>query len=299
MIAPRQDSHKPFTDIRGSGAINELLRSHGFNFRKSLGQNFLVDANITEKMVRASGIDKSCGVLEVGPGIGALTGCLVSSAARVVAVELDRRLAEILEEITSEAESLVIIRGDILKLDIALLVRENMAGLRARACANLPYNITTPALTALVNAGVFEEITVMVQREVARRICSSPGTREYGALSVFAQYHSLPKIEFDVPPECFIPKPKVFSSVVTMKIRPDKLLSQEMETIFFKSVRAAFGQRRKTLVNALLPAFGNVMSKDEVAGIVKRCGFNVSVRGESLSVEDFIRLSASLYSVCG
>ena len=281
-------------ETRGARAVRELLDSNGFSFSKALGQNFLIDANISEKIVKASGIDKSCGVLEVGPGAGALTGYLAKAAAKVIAVELDKRLADILEQTMPDTAGVEVVRGDILKLDIAGLVGGKMHGLRTCVCANLPYSITTPALTALINASVFEEITVMVQREVARRICAHPGVREYGALSVFIQYHTFPVILFDVPPECFMPRPKVYSAVVTMKTRPESLLSSEVETLFFKIVRAAFNQRRKTLANALFAVFGSEMSKDSLIDIIKECGFDVNVRGEALDIEDFIKLTARI-----
>jgi len=281
-------------ELRGARAVRELLDSNGFSFSKSLGQNFLIDANVTEKIAKASGVDKSCGVLEVGPGAGALTWYLAKAAAKVVAVELDKRLADILEETIPDDANVEVVRGDILKLDIAGLVGEKMDGLKARACANLPYSITTPALTALISASVFEEITVMVQKEVARRICAPSGAREYGALSVFIQYHTFPVILFDVPPECFMPRPKVYSTVLTMKTRPESLLSSEAETLFFKIVRAAFNQRRKTLANALFAVFGNEMSKDCLIKVIKDCGFDVNVRGETLGIEDFIKLTTRI-----
>ena len=271
--------------------IKELLENHDFRFSKSKGQNFLTDANIPEKIVRLSGIDKGCGVLEIGPGAGALTSHLSSAAGYVVAVELDRKLAEILSEAAAAAGNVEIVQGDILKQDIRELTAVKMPGLRLFACANLPYSITTPALTTLVNAGVFESITIMVQREVAQRLCASEGTADYGAISVFVQYHSQPRILFDVPPQCFVPMPKVYSSVVTLDMRRGKLLSPEREAVFFQVVRAAFGQRRKTLVNALFSAFGSSLSKQEISVAVQKCGFAPDVRGEVLGVQDFIRLT--------
>jgi len=276
----------------GSKAIRDLLESHGFRFSRSLGQNFLVDANIPEKIVRLSGIDSSCGVLEVGPGIGALTSALSVNAGHVVAVELDRRLVPILRDKFVGAPQVEIVQGDILKLDVATLVTERMPGMRHVVCANLPYNITTPSLTAFISAGIFDSITVMIQREVARRLCAKPATPEYGAFSVFVNYHTEPEALFDVPPDCFVPRPGVYSTVVTMKTRAVRLLAREDEALFFRVVRAAFGQRRKTLLNALHAAFGNVLDKEGVAEIIKKCGFDPRVRGETLSTEDFARLSA-------
>ena len=274
-----------------SNSMRVLLDSHGFKFSKSMGQNFLVDANIPEKIVRLSGIDRECGVLEIGPGIGALTALLSDAAGKVTAVELDTKLLPILSETLSDRTNVEIVNGDILKLNIPALVLEKMPGLKHCVCANLPYNITSPALTVLIEAGVFQSITVMVQREVALRMCAKPGTADYGAFSVFINYHTHPEILFDVPPECFMPRPKVFSSVITMKIRKERLLQPEDEAKFFRVVRAAFGQRRKTLANALHAVFGQNMSKDEITEIITRCGFDYRVRGETLSIEDFMKIS--------
>ena len=271
--------------------IRELLEGHGFKFSKSMGQNFLIDSNIPEKIVRLAEITASDGALEVGPGIGALTGRLAQAAGRVVAVELDRRLIPILCHAFAERANVEIVQGDILKLDIAKLVTEKMPGLNHHVCANLPYNITTPALTAFIEANVFRKITVMVQREVARRICAKPGTIEYGAFTVYANYHTEPKILFDVPPECFMPRPKVVSSVLSMKTRAERMLEPKDETMFFRVVRAAFRQRRKTLVNALHAEFGSALAKDEITAFVQKCGFDECVRGETLGIEEFIQLS--------
>ena len=275
-------------------AVRELLEARGFRFSKSMGQNFLIDSNIPEKIVRLAALDASCGVLEVGPGLGALTSALSKAAGRVLAVELDGRLVPILREKFAEQSNVEIIQGDILKLALRRLVGEKMPGLPCHICANLPYNITTPALTAFIGSGVFKSITVMVQREVARRICAKPASPEYGAFSVFVSYHSEPELLFDVPPECFLPRPKVFSSVVKLKMRSSSFLEAEAEELFFKAVRAAFGQRRKTLVNALYAVFGNALDKETIEGAVARCGFDTRIRGETLGLEDFMKISASI-----
>ena len=271
--------------------IGGLLNRHGFKFSKSMGQNFLIDANIPDKIVRLAEIGMSDGALEVGPGIGALTKRLAQAARRVVAVELDRRLIPILNEMFAASANVEIVHGDILKLDIAKLVSEKMPGLERHVCANLPYNITTPALRVFIEAGVFNTITVMVQREVARRICAKPGTSEYGAFTVYANYHTQPKILFDVPPECFMPRPKVVSSVLTMRTRPERMLAPGDEAMFFRVVRAAFRQRRKTLVNALHAEFGSVVTKDEIAKFITQCGFDEKIRGETFGIDEFARLS--------
>ena len=278
----------------GQRDIKGILEGHGIRLSKALGQNFLVDANIPEKIVRLSGIDRSCGVLEVGPGLGALTSALCEAAGKVVSVELDKRLVPVLRDIFEGRGNVEIVHGDILKLDIPGLVEGKMQGLGRHACANLPYNITTPALVAIMSAGVFESMTVMVQREVAQRICAAPGSPEYGAFTVFVNYHAEPETLFDVPPECFMPRPRVHSSVVMMRTRAAWLLEPEDEAGFFRVVRAAFGQRRKTLVNALCAAFGDALGKDGLAAIVEGCGFDARARGETLGIEEFARLSKAI-----
>lgn len=281
--------------IIGAKEVRELLDGYGIRSSKAKGQNFLVDANIPEKIVRSSGIDKSCGVLEIGPGLGALTGSLSLAAGRVVAVELDGRLVRMLGDAGFSEGNVEIVHGDILKIDIRELAGEKMQGLRLFACANLPYSITTPALTALIDAGVFEAVTVMVQKEVALRLCAAKGTADYGAISVYAQYHAEPRILFDVPPECFVPRPGVVSSVLSLKMRTEGRLLPQQEALFFRVVRAAFNQRRKTLVNALFSAFGDTMGKDEISAAVSKSGFAPDVRGEALDVAGFVVLSGNLF----
>jgi len=283
-----------FSEGTGANAVRDTLAKYGLRLSKSLGQNFLIDPNIPEKIVRMSGIDSTCGVLEVGPGLGALTAALGRSAGRVIAVELDVRLLPILREKFAELPNVGFVHGDILKLDISELAGESMAGLRRHVCANLPYNITTPVLTSLIGTGLFEKITVMVQREVARRICSGPGSPDYGAFTVYANYYTTPRLLFDVAPECFLPRPAVFSSVIGMDTHEQRALDPGGEAFFFRVVRAAFGQRRKTLVNALHGVFGNSLTKEEITRSVASCGFDVMVRGEMLGIKEFIELSAAL-----
>ena len=285
----------------GAREIKELLNDKGFRFSKHMGQNFLVDANIPDKIVRLSGIDSSCGVVEAGPGVGALTEPLSRAAGRVLSVELDTRLLPVLNELFAGSSNVEIINKDILKLDLAEVVKQNGSGLTWHVCSNLPYGITTPALTAFINAGVFETITVMIQREVARRICSKPGSPEYGSFTVFVNYHNSElQSLFDVPPECFIPQPSVYSTVISLGKRDKRLLGPADEALFFRVVRAAFGQRRKTLANALSSSNalcdvnGKKPEKDEIESIITSCGFDARVRGETLGLNEFMRLSASL-----
>lgn len=274
--------------------ISRLLSSHGFRFSKSMSQNFLVDLSIPENIASQSGIDGTFGVLEIGPGIGVLTVELARRAASVLTVELDRRLLPMLDETLSDCNNVKIINGDIMKLDIAEIVKKEMSGLRYAVCANLPYNITTPVLTAMIETGIFETITVMVQREVAQRCCAEPGTPEYGAFSVYIQYHAEPTLLFDVTPDCFRPAPKVTSSVLTLKMRTSRPDAVTDERMFFRVVKASFAQRRKTLVNSLESAFGGTLSKEDLKEIISGCGFDVMIRGETLGIAGFAAVARAI-----
>ena len=277
-------------DIR---EIKSLLARHGFHFSKSMGQNFLIQSWVPRDIAAASGAGSGVGVLEIGPGIGPLTDRLAGLADKVAAVELDRSLLPVLAETMAGHDNVEIVPGDILKLDVPALVGEKLAGLTPIVCANLPYNITTPVLTALLEARCFASITVMIQREVARRICAAPGTPDYGAFSVYCQVHAGTELLFDVPPDCFLPAPKVTSSVLRLTPRP---LPAELEdeAFFFRVVRAAFAQRRKTLLNALGAAFGGQVSKEELAGLLAGCGLPPDVRGERLGIPEFAALARAL-----
>ena len=277
-------------DIR---EIKSLLARHGFHFSKSMGQNFLIQSWVPRDIAAASGAGPGVGVLEIGPGIGPLTDRLAGLADRVAAVELDRSLLPVLAETMAGHDNVEIVPGDILKLDVPALVGEKLAGLTPIVCANLPYNITTPVLTALLEARCFASITVMIQREVARRICAAPGTPDYGAFSIYCQVHAGTELLFDVPPDCFLPAPKVTSSVLRLTPRP---LPAEIEdeAFFFRVVRAAFAQRRKTLLNALGAAFGGQVSKEELAGLLAGCGLPPDVRGERLGIPEFAALARAL-----
>lgn len=286
-------------ELTNERCIRQLLERHGFRFSKALGQNFLIDGSIPEKIAAGSGVDGNFGVLEIGPGIGALTAALSARAGRVLAVELDKKLLPILAETLSDCPNVRVIGGDILKLDIAKTVREEMPGLRYAVCANLPYNVTTPVLTALAEARVFETVTVMVQREVARRMTAAPGTADYGAFSVFIQYFSTPRVLFDVPPAAFLPRPKVTSSVVAMAMRREKPAEVEDEAMFFRTVRASFAQRRKTLVNGLEFAFGPRLGKEALKRILADCGIKPLTRGETLGIPEFARIARALNRALG
>lgn len=274
--------------------IKKLLDRHGFRFSKAMGQNFLMDAEVPEAITSGAGIDQTFGVLEIGPGIGTLTQALARRAARVVSVELDRRLLPLLEETLQSHNNVEIVSGDILKLNIGETVNTHLPELRRAVCANLPYNITTPVLTALCETRLFESITVMVQREVALRICAAAGTPDYGAFSVFIRYYAEPEFLFDVPPDAFMPQPKVTSAVVTLKMRPVPPACISDEKMFFHVVRAAFAQRRKTLVNSLESVFGGLLSKETIRETVISCGIDAGVRGEVLDLQAFAALADGL-----
>ena len=278
-------------DIR---TIRALLGRHGFHFSKSMGQNFLIADWVPREIAAASGADADCGVLEIGPGIGPLTTELCRRAGKVTAVELDRALLPVLEETMAPWDNFHLIPGDILKLDLKDLVQWEFPGLRPLVCANLPYNITTPVLTALVEAGCFEQVTVMIQKEVACRVAGGPGG-DYGAFSVFFQYYMEAEVLFDVPPDCFLPAPKVTSAVLRCRRRaapPFRLRCGE--AFFFQVVRAAFAQRRKTLLNSLSSVYGARLGKAGLADVLERCGFSPTVRGEQLQPVDLARLADAL-----
>ena len=278
------------TDIN---EIKALLNRNGFRFSKSLGQNFLCADWVPERTAEAAGIDAETGVLEVGPGVGCLTVALARRAKRVLSIELDSALKPVLAETLRGYENAEVIFGDVLKLDLPALAKERFADCaRAVVCANLPYNITTPALTAFVKAGCFGQITVMIQREVAQRVCARENTANYGAFTVLMQWHTEPELLFDVPPGCFIPAPKVTSSVVRLTRRDAPPVEVENEKRMYALVRAAFNQRRKTLCNAMIHGLG--LSREQALSALAAAGLDARVRGEALSIPRFAALSDAL-----
>lgn len=271
--------------------IQSLLARHGFHFAKSLGQNFLIRGDVAEAIADA-GCIPGCGVLEVGPGIGALTVQLARRAEKVVSVELDKRLPPVLAETMADCDRFTLIEGDVMKLSLAAVAAEQLQGLEPVLCANLPYNITTPFLTECVRAGCFRQLTVLIQKEVAQRICARPGTGEYGAFTVLMQYYTEPELLFEVPNTCFMPPPKVTSAVVRCVTRREKPVRVVSEEAFWRTVRAGFALRRKTLVNSLQT--GWQLPKERLAGIVESCGLPPTVRGEALGLEEYARLADAL-----
>ena len=273
------------TDIN---EVRALLARHGFRFSKSLGQNFLVASWVPRDIADSAGLDENTGVLEIGPGIGCLTKELSLRAGKVTAVELDESLKDVLAETLSGCANVDLIFGDILRQDIHALAARHFAGLRPVVCANLPYNVTTPVLTALIESGEFDTITVMIQREVARRICAPANTPDYGAFGIFVQWYMTCELLFDVAPGCFIPQPKVTSSVIRLTRRAEKPYPVRDEALFFRIVRAAFNQRRKTLVNALSAGLG--LDKADIECAVTACGLDARVRGEALDAGQFVSI---------
>ena len=280
-------------ELTNISVIKDVLTRHGFRFSKSKGQNFLTQAWVPQRIAEEAGVDESSGVLEVGPGMGPLTQQLCLRAGKVVAVEVDKKLEPVLQETLGEFDNLQIIFGDVLKQDIAALVKEKFAGLRPMACANLPYYITSDILAAFLEAKCFDSVTVMVQKEVAQRICAKPGTEAYGAFTVFCQYHAQPEILFDVPAGCFIPQPKVTSAVLHLKVRTQPVCPIRDEKLFFRVVRASFANRRKTLVNGLMSGFGH-LGKQKLIECITSCGLPENVRGETLSIEKFASLAEAI-----
>lgn len=277
-------------DVCDIQVMKPLLEKYGFHFSKAKGQNFLTAAWVPEAIAARAGVDGDSGVLEIGPGIGSLTQQLCARASRVCAVELDRRLEPIIRQTLGEFSNVELIWEDAMKLDLASLVREKFPGLRPMACANLPYYITTPVLTALLEAACFESVTVMVQKEVAQRIAARPGTADYGAFSIFCQYYAVPELLFEVPPHCFLPQPKVTSAVVSLKVREEKPWDIQDEEIFFRTVRASFAMRRKKLSNGLAAGFP-VLGKAGAESVIAACGLDPAVRGETLGIPEFAAIA--------
>lgn len=280
-------------DVCNPQVMRGLLAEFGFHFSKSKGQNFLTQRWVPERIVRESGIDGTCGALEIGPGFGPLTQELCLQANKVVALEVDTTLRPVLEKTVGEFDHLEILFTDALKTDLPKLVAEKFAGLTPTACANLPYYITSPVLTKLLESRCFASVTVMVQKEVAQRICAKAGSADYSAFTVLCNYYAEPKLLFDVPPSCFMPQPKVTSAVVYLKTRTQPPAEIKDEALFFRTVRAAFAMRRKTLLNCLSAGFPQ-KSKADLTEILQSVGISPTVRGETLDIPTFSALSNAL-----
>lgn len=272
-------------------ATTEIIKKYGFNFQKKYGQNFLVDANILEKIINAAEITKDDCVIEIGPGIGTMTQYLAEHAGWVAAVEIDKNLISILHETLSGYDNVTVINEDILKVNINELAREKNKGCPLKVVANLPYYITTPIIMGLFESHVpLSSITIMVQKEVADRMQVGPGTKDYGALSLAVQYYAKPEIITNVPPSCFIPRPNVGSAVIRLTRFEAPPVQVKSERMLFSIIRAAFNQRRKTLANALVNS-GMALTRQQVHDALAQMGLSQTIRGEALTLEQFAQLA--------
>ena len=275
-----------------------VLQKYNFVFQKKFGQNFLIDTHVLDKIIRAAEIGKDDCVLEIGPGIGTMTQYLACAAGKVVAVEIDRTLIPILQDTLDGYDNVKVINEDVLKVDIGKLAEEENNGKPLKVVANLPYYITTPIIMGLFENHVpLQSITVMVQKEVADRMQTGPGSKDYGALSLAVQYYAKPYIVANVPPNCFMPRPKVGSAVIRLERYNNPPVSVENEALMFRIIRASFNQRRKTLANGLKNSAELDFTKDEIEQAVGRLGRGASVRGEALTLEEFANLSNILNNI--
>ena len=270
----------------------EVLQKYGFVFQKRFGQNFLIDTHVLERIIEASEITKDDFVLEIGPGIGTMTQYLAEAAREVTAVEIDDALIPILKDTLKEWDNVTVLHGDILKTDIRKIADEKNQGRPIKVVANLPYYITTPIIMGLFESHVpVDSITVMVQKEVADRMQTGPGSKDYGALSLAVQYYAEPKIVANVPPNCFMPRPKVGSAVIRLTRHQNPPVTTLDEKLMFRLIRASFNQRRKTLSNSLKNSQELPYTKEEVEAAITECGLPLNIRGEALTLEQFARLS--------
>jgi 16S rRNA (adenine1518-N6/adenine1519-N6)-dimethyltransferase len=281
--------------LGNSARTKEILAKYNMSAKKKFGQNFLIDSNVLNGIVEAAGVTKDDCVLEIGPGIGSLTQCLAEAAGKVVAVEIDRGLIPVLADTLSEYDNVTVINEDILKVDIDEIVAGSNGGRPIKVVANLPYYITTPIIMKLFEKGaMIESITVMVQKEVAERMCAGPGSKDYGAFTLLVQWYTEPELLFPVPPHCFVPQPRVTSAVVRLKRREAPPAAVESEETFFRTVRGAFAQRRKTLSNALMAAFPG-LDRAGAEECAAEAGLSPAVRGEALSILQFADLSNAIF----
>ena len=277
----------------------EVIQKYQFAFQKKFGQNFLIDGHVLEKIINAAGVGKEDMVLEIGPGIGTMTQYLAENAGKVVAVEIDKNLIPILQETLSGYENVTVINEDILKVDIKALAEEYNQGRPIKVVANLPYYITTPIIMGLFESGVpIDNITVMVQKEVADRMQSGPGTKDYGALSLAVQYYAKPYIVANVPPNCFIPRPNVGSAVIRLTRHEEPPVKVTDPALMFELIRASFNQRRKTLQNGLNNAQNLNFTKEQIGSAIEHMGLPATVRGEALTLEQFAGLANYFTETC-
>lgn len=270
----------------------DILKKYDFHFQKKFGQNFLIDTHVLEKIIDAAGVTKDDFVLEIGPGIGTMTQYLCERAREVMAVEIDDKLIPILADTLSAYDNVTVVNEDILKLDIDQIAREHNDGKPIKVVANLPYYITTPIIMGLFESHVpVDSITVMVQKEVADRMQTGPGSKDYGALSLAVQYYAKPEIVANVPPNCFMPRPKVGSAVIRLTRHQNPPVTAKDEKLMFRIIRASFNQRRKTLANGLKNSQELNYTKEQVEAAITECGLPLNIRGETLTLEQFAKLS--------
>lgn len=275
----------------------KIIEHYGFNFKKNFGQNFLVDERVLEKIVNAASVSKDDVIIEVGPGIGTLTQALAAKAGKVIAVEIDRTLIPILEELLEDFDNIEIINEDILKLDISAII-EKYPHKHIKMVANLPYYITTPIIMNILEEHLpLESITVMIQKEVAYRMSAAPSTKEYGSLSLNVEYYAEAYLAANVPRNCFMPKPNVDSAVIRLDILKEPTVKVKDEELLFRIIKSAFSQRRKTLVNCLYSTAGLGLGKEETENIIQECGYDARVRGESLKLNDYALIADKIAEI--
>lgn len=280
-------------NLSDANVIKDIMTRHGFSFSKSLGQNFIIDPTVCPRIAEESGIDKDMGVIEIGSGIGVLTAELAKRAAKVVCIELDKRLLPVLDETLSEFDNVTVINADVLKVDLHEIIEEQFGSMKVAVCANLPYYITSPIIMMLLESHLpIESITVMVQREAADRLCAEVGSRDAGAVTVAVDYYAKAEKLFNVSRGAFMPSPNVDSSVIKLELRDEPPVKVDDEKKFFRLVKSAFGQRRKTASNSISSGMG--IPKEQVISALERAGFDKSVRAESFTMEDFLKVSNEL-----
>lgn len=280
-------------NLSDANVIKDIMTRHGFSFSKSLGQNFIIDPTVCPRIAEESGIDKDMGVIEIGSGIGVLTAELAKRAAKVVCIELDKRLLPVLDETLSEFDNVTVINADVLKVDLHEIIEEQFGSMKVAVCANLPYYITSPIIMMLLESHLpIESITVMVQREAADRLCAEVGSRDAGAVTVAVDYYAKAEKLFNVSRGAFMPSPNVDSSVIKLELRDEPPVKVDDEKKFFRLVKSAFGQRRKTASNSISSGMG--IPKDQVISALERAGFDKSIRAESFTMEDFLKVSNEL-----
>lgn len=282
-------------DLGNAKSTAEVIKKYDFSFQKRFGQNFLIDEHVLNKIIDASEVSKEDGVIEIGPGIGTMTQRLCERAKKVVAIEIDKDLIPILNDTLSAYDNVKVVHGDVMKIDLDKLINEEFDGMDVRVVANLPYYITTPIVMGLLEEKIrVSSITIMVQKEVAMRMQAAPGTKDYGALSLAVQYYADTYIAANVPPNCFMPRPKVGSAVIRLDIHKAPVVNVNDEKLMFNIIRGAFNQRRKTLVNAVGNYSGLDFTKEDITEALVSLGMSETVRGETLSLQEFASLANAL-----